>query len=70
MGADTFVRDMHTRTTTMASVGVDGPADQDSGRTAVSINADGSTLVYESYANNLVAEDANDLPDVFAWRRR
>jgi Tol biopolymer transport system component len=69
-GADTFVRDMHTRTTTMASVGVDGPADQDSGRTAVSINADGSTLVYESYANNLVADDANDLPDVFAWKRR
>lgn len=69
-GADTFVRDMRTRTTTMASVGVDGPADQDSGRTAVSINADGSTLVYESYANNLVAGDTNDLPDVFAWRRR
>jgi hypothetical protein len=68
-GSDVYVRDMRTSTTYLASVGVDGPADQDSGRTAVAISGDGRTLVYESYAANLVASDTNQQNDVIAWRR-
>jgi hypothetical protein len=68
-GSDTFVRDMRTGTTYLASAGVDGPANGDSGRTAVAISDDGRTLVYESYASNLVASDTNEMPEVFAWRR-
>lgn len=68
-GSDTYVRDMRTGTTYLASDGLTGPADGESGRTAVAISDDGRTLVYESYASNLVAEDTNDMPEVFAWRR-
>ena len=68
-GSDVYVRDVRTGTTYLASVGVAGPADQDSGRTAVAISGDGRTLVYESYASNLVASDTNEQNDVIAWRR-
>ena len=68
-GSDVYVRDVRTGTTYLASVGVDGPANQDSGRTAVAISGDGRTLVYESYASNLVASDTNERNDVIAWRR-
>ena len=63
------MRDVRTGTTYLASAGVDGPADGESGRTAVAISDDGRTLVYESYATNLVPEDVNEMPDVIAWRR-
>ncbi|MGZ5418118.1 MAG: hypothetical protein ACXWDI_13135 [Nocardioides sp.] len=68
-GSDTYVRDVRTGTTYLASAGVDGPADGESGRTAVAISDDGRTLVYESYASNLVPQDTNEMPDVIAWRR-
>ena len=68
-GSDVVVRDMRGGTTRLASAGVDGTADGESGRTAVAISDDGRTLVYESYAANLVAEDTNGVPEVFAWRR-
>jgi Tol biopolymer transport system component len=68
-GSDVFVRDMKTGTTYLASKGVDGPADGESGRTAVAISDDGRTLVYESYASNLVEEDTNEMPEVIAWQR-
>lgn len=69
-GVDVFVRDMRRRVTTMASVSPTGePGDEDSGRNAVSISADGQTLVYESYARNLVPNDTNGWSEVFAWHR-
>ena len=69
-GSDTFVRDLRAGTTYEASVGWDGqPANGDSGRTAVAISDDGRTLVYETYATNLVAGDSVDMPEVVAWRR-
>ena len=67
-GSNVYVRDMRTRTTYLASVGPDGRADGQGGRTAVAISPDGRTLVYESYASDLVAEDTNGWADVFAWR--
>ena len=45
------------------------PGDEDSGRNGVAISADGQTLVYESYARNLVPDDTNGWLDVFAWHR-
>ena len=68
-GADTFVRDVDTGTTVMASRGAEGPGDNDSGRNAVAISADGQTLVYETYAENLVPDDTNHALKVLAWRR-
>jgi hypothetical protein len=68
-GSDTFVRDMRTGSTYLASRGLDGPANGESGRSAVAISDDGRTLVYETYATNLVAGDTVDMPEVVAWRR-
>lgn len=68
-GSDTFVHDMRTRTTYLASQGLDGPANGESGRSAVAISDDGRTLVYETYATNLVEGDTVDQAEVVAWRR-
>jgi Tol biopolymer transport system component len=68
-GSDAFVHDMRTRTTYLASAGLDGPANGESGRTAVAISDDGRTLVYETYATNLVEGDTVDMAEVVAWRR-
>lgn len=68
-GSDVYVRDVRTGTTYLASSGLDGPANQDSGRTAVAISGNGHALAYESYASNLVAEDTNEQGDVFLWHR-
>jgi hypothetical protein len=35
----------------------------------VAVSDDGRTLVYESYASNLVPQDTNEMPDVITWRR-
>ncbi len=40
-----------------------------SASTGVAISGDGQSLVYESYATNLVAGDAYDWKEVFVWRR-
>ena len=69
-GVDVFVRDLRQGVTTQASVAPDGtPGDEDSGRNGVAISADGQTLVYESYARNLVPDDTNGWLDVLAWHR-
>jgi len=68
-GSDVFVRDMRSGSTYLASRGLDGPANGESGRSAVAISDDGRTLVYETYATNLVAGDSVDQAEVVAWRR-
>ena len=68
-GSDVFVRDMRSGSTYLASHGLDGPANGESGRSAVAISDDGRTLVYETYATNLVAGDTVDQAEVVAWRR-
>jgi Tol biopolymer transport system component len=60
---DVFVRDRATGTTTLASVGQDGPAN---GRSLASyLTGDGSALVFSSDASNLVRDDRNASMDVF-----
>jgi Tol biopolymer transport system component len=66
---DTFVFDAGQDTLVRASqntAGVDG--NSKSGANEVSISADGQTLVYTSYADNLVAGDKYDLEEAFVWR--
>src|SRR5262249_55118667 len=65
---DVFVRDRMTGTTTRVSVASDGSqADGESFRPAIS--ADGTVVVFESRATNLIAGDSNAAADVFVHDR-
>lgn len=61
---DVFVFDRWS-TTTVRIEGPDGPAN--AWMAWPSLSADGSTVVFESAATNLVAGDTNGKSDVFAW---
>jgi Tol biopolymer transport system component len=66
---DAFVADLKTGTITRASQSPDGTESNNwSASTAAAISGDGHTLVYESYATNLVDDDAYDWEEVFVWR--
>lgn len=67
---DAFVADLGTGVVTRASEAPDGTGSNNwSAGTGVAISGDGQSLVYESYATNLVAGDAYDWEEVFVWRR-
>lgn len=65
---DVFVRDVVAGTTTLVSRGPNGasvgPVDD-----APLISDDGATIVFGSFAPDLVAGDRNGTSDVFTWRR-
>lgn len=63
-GSDIFVRDVALGTTRLVSVAADGGG-ADSPSQTPAISGNGRYVVFQSYANNLVADDANYLPDVF-----
>jgi Tol biopolymer transport system component len=66
--SDIFVRDRAAGTTTRVSVGAGGAqADGSSFRPA--INSDGSKVVFESVASNLIAGDTNQVLDIFLLDR-
>jgi Tol biopolymer transport system component len=66
---DAFVADMSAGTITRASQSSDGTESNNwSASTAAAISGDGHTLVYESYATNLVDGDQYDWEEVFVWR--
>ncbi len=66
---DAFVADLRSGTVTRASQAPDGTGgDKQSASNDVAISGDGHTLVYQSYASNLVPGDAFDLREVFVWR--
>jgi Tol biopolymer transport system component len=66
---DAFVADLRTGAITRASQSSDGTESNNwSASTAASMSGDGHTLVYESYATNLVGDDAYDWDEVFVWR--
>ena len=60
-----YVRDMVAGTTTLASVNVAGTDGGDGNSSDSTISADGSEVVFQSDANNLVAQDTNNATDVF-----
>lgn len=67
---DAFVADTRTGAITRASQAPDGSdGDNWSATTDITISGDGQTLVYTSYAHNLIPGDAFDKPEVVAWRR-
>ncbi|MFN0241713.1 MAG: TolB family protein [Planctomycetota bacterium] len=63
--SDVFVRDLLTSQTTRVSVDGLGAQGNETSRDP-RVSADGFTVVFTSDANNLVAEDTNAVPDVFA----
>lgn len=66
---DTFVADLVDDTVVRASQNKLGVgANSKTGSNHVSISADGQSLVYTSYADNLVAGDKYDQEEVFVWR--
>jgi Tol biopolymer transport system component len=67
---DAFVADLRQHTVTRASQAPDGTESNNwSASTAASVSGDGQSLVYESYATNLVQDDQYDWEEVFVWRR-
>jgi Tol biopolymer transport system component len=66
---DAFVADLRDGGIVRASQDAGGTESNNwSASTGAAISGDGHTLVYESYATNLVENDAYDWEEVFAWR--
>jgi tricorn protease-like protein len=65
---DVFVHDRKTGQTTRVSVASDG-AQGNSNSANPAISATGRYVAFESFANNLVSGDSNDLTDVFVHDR-
>ena len=66
---DAFVADLRDGSIVRASQDAGGTESNNwSASTGAAISGDGHTLVYESYATNLVENDAYDWEEVFAWR--
>lgn len=63
---DIYVRDMQTGTTALVSVNSDGSGGGNANSINPVISADGTFVAYYSDASNLVANDANQVTDVFA----
>ena len=68
-GFDVFVRDLQAGATTRANVGPGGAEANDATRGSPGISTDGRWVAFDSSASNLVANDTNDLPDVFVHDR-
>jgi Tol biopolymer transport system component len=67
---DAFVADLRRDAITRVSRAPDGTDGNSwSASTGAALSGDGRTLVYESYATNLVAGDAYDWEEVLAWHR-
>jgi Tol biopolymer transport system component len=62
---DVFVHDLQTGATTRVSVDLDGVEGNGTSNNP-SMSADGSSVTFESVADNLVAGDTNTAPDIFA----
>lgn len=63
---DVFRRDRQTGTTVRVSVG-DAGQEGDKNSLGLAMSADGRFVAFSSDATNLVAGDANGVPDVFVW---
>jgi Tol biopolymer transport system component len=63
---DVFVRDLAKGTTTLVSVNLAGTGSGNASSTQPSLNARGRVVAFQSNASDLVANDDNAAPDVFA----
>ena len=70
---DVFVHDRQTGVTERASVGSDGTggngASGVAGQSSIAISGDGSFVVFQSLASNLVPDDNNGVSDIFVHDR-
>jgi uncharacterized repeat protein (TIGR01451 family) len=68
---DVFVRDLETETTELISTAVNNSqSNNDSLSPNAAISEDGRYVVFYSYASNLVANDTNDVADIFVRDRQ
>lgn len=68
---DVFVRDLEAGTTELISAASNNSqSNNDSLSSGAAISADGRYVVFYSYASNLVANDTNDLADIFVRDRQ
>jgi Tol biopolymer transport system component len=67
---DVYVRDLKTATTTLVSINQAGTAGGDFSSGQASISANGNLVAFQSYADNLVANDTNGSADVFVRNLR
>lgn len=63
--SDVFVRDLIAGTTSLVSLNAAGTASGNGSSSSVSITPDGRFVVFQSAANNLVANDQNSTTDIF-----
>ncbi|MDQ1612242.1 MAG: hypothetical protein QOG00_2173 [Pyrinomonadaceae bacterium] len=64
---DVFVRDVQQSQTTLVSPNLQRTRGGNSSSSGITISADGSTVVFTSFATDLVATDTNNALDVFAY---
>jgi Tol biopolymer transport system component len=65
-----YYRDRQAGATRLLSQSVDGvPGNRGSAGGGLGISSDGSVVVFDSRASNLVPDDANEWSDVFVWER-
>jgi Tol biopolymer transport system component len=62
-----FVRDRTNGTTTLASVNVSGIGGGDADSLPTSLSDDGRYVLFESAADNLIAEVTNGVPGIYGW---
>ena len=67
-GDDLFVRDLEAETTELVNINAGGTAssDQEVQERQYSISTDGRVVAFQSLANDLVANDSNGRPDIYA----
>ena len=67
-GQELFVRDLEAETTELVNINAGGTAssDQEIHEGEYSISADGRVVAFGSRANDLVANDSNNAPDIYA----
>lgn len=68
VGTDVFLRDRQLGTTVIVSAS-NTTGQTFTNRQRARISADGSTVVFDSAADDLVSNDTNGLNDIFAWSR-
>jgi hypothetical protein len=67
---DAFLRDRLTATTERVSIGVDEEQGNAPAGDYTAVSGDGRYVAFSSSANNLIANDTNNLPDVFVRDRQ
>jgi Tol biopolymer transport system component len=66
--ADVFVRDLHSGTTMLVSRNIEGTGSGNGFSSATAMSADGRTVFFQSFANDLTPGDYNQARDIYALK--